>query len=248
VTKDTTFAAWAPDQSIWTPWVKPVLFAHMEPWIPPERPPVPVATRDFSFARLRADQAIVVDLPGEVGIAAGLALAGAGYRPVPLYNALPGNANVIEMNGILMALLNSADHLASLPIAPDAPPAFLLDARRRGEGLTVTPGMFDNRSISLPTDFPSANVLLSRGIRRVLLIQQDRLDPQVDLAHTLRRWQEAGIEIHAKMLDDAQAPTRIDVPKPPRFRLMFYSLLALMGLRQNPMGGFGGVLPVPSAG
>jgi hypothetical protein len=207
-----------------------------------------LVTRDFSFAPLRADQAIVVDLPGEVGIMAALVLAGAGYRPVPLYNALPGDSNVIDMTGILMGLLNTADHLASLTIAADAPPAFLLDARRRGEGASVAPGMFDNRSISLPTDFPSANFLLSRGIRRALLIQQDRLDPQVDLAHTLRRWQEAGIEINGKMLDDAQPPTRIDVPKPPRFRMMFYSLLALMGLRQNPMGGFGGVLPVPSAG
>jgi len=33
--------------------------------------------------------ALVVDLPGAEGVAAGLAFAGRGYRPVPLYNALP---------------------------------------------------------------------------------------------------------------------------------------------------------------
>jgi hypothetical protein len=247
MTKDSVFAAWAPDISIWTPWVKPVVFAHIDRWRS-DLPPSFLNTGDVSWAISRGGQAIVADLPSDIGVTFGVQLARMGYRPVPLYNALPGPANVLEMGAILSALELMAEELAPLPLPADAPPAFLLDARRRGEGIAPSPGMFDNRSISLPTDFPSANLLLSRGIRRVLLIQQNQLDPQADLAHTLRRWQEAGIEIIAKRLDDMNAPARIDVPKPKRFRSMIYNLLATMGLRKNVLGGFGGVLPVPSAG
>ena len=35
---------------------------------------------------------LVLDLPGHSGVTAALVLAAGGYRPVPLYNALPGPA------------------------------------------------------------------------------------------------------------------------------------------------------------
>jgi hypothetical protein len=173
--KDLVFAAWAPDLSIWTPWVKPVLFAHLTEWNSESVPPMQIDTHRFDFVQPGAGGAIVVDLPAEASVLAGLVLAGKGFRPVPLYNALPGPANVIDLTGILSALVMGAEHLEKLQLPGDAPPAFLLDARRRGEGADLLPGRFDNRSVSLPTDFPSANLLLSRGIRRALLIQQIEL-------------------------------------------------------------------------
>ena len=108
--------------------------------------------------------------------------------------------------------------------------------------------MFDNRSISLPTDFPSANLLLSRGIRRIILVQAHFTDPQADLSHTLRRWQEAGLTILAVAIDEPAAPRPITIRRPTAFRLLWYNLLAKLGLKPNPLGGFGGRLPMPSSG
>ena len=72
--------------------------------------------------------------------------------------------------------------------------------------------------------------------------------PQPDLAHTLRRWQEAKIEILLYAIDSALPPARIDVPRPSWFGHVWHNFLVRAGLRRNPMGGFGGYLPVPSQG
>jgi hypothetical protein len=124
----------------------------------------------------------------------------------------------------------------------------MLDANRRvGSGLSLHPGMFDNRSVSLPTDFPSANLLMSRSIKRAILVQADTLRPQEDLAHTLLRWQRAGITIEAINPLNPAAPQKIDVPRPPRFRSLWQRLLATAGLRRHPQGGFGAILPIPTS-
>ena len=203
--------------------------------------------------------ALVADLPGAEGVRRGLALAAAGYRPVPLYNSVPapvvslsaraGEA-VLDVWPVVAALRDGARHLNALTLPPDAPPAFLLDARRRvGDGTgAVRPGSFDNRSVSLPTDFPSANLLLSAGVRRVLLVLRGGDGPQPDLSHTLRRWQDAGLEILALRVDLPDAPRPITVPRPPRFRHLWHALLARLGLRRSPLGGYGGYVPEPSTG
>jgi hypothetical protein len=232
--------------------VKPVLFAHWTP-VPQESPLIPPDQPDVSWTPPpppNGATAIVLDLPGAAGVRVAIALAQQGYRPVPLYNALPrASGAVCDMMPIVLALGEATRTLASLNLAIDAPPAFLLDADRRvGTGVTPTPGMYDNRSVSLPTDFPSANLLLSRGIRSALLVQHTDLSPQADLSHTLVRWQQAGIEIRAVTLLGAErTPMPIIVRKPWLFRVMFQRMVATMGLRRDPLGGFGGVLPIPSS-
>ena len=42
--------------------------------------------------------------------------------------------------------------------------------------------MFDNRWLVFPQDFPSANVLLGRGLKHVSLVQDGRDSPRNDLA------------------------------------------------------------------
>jgi hypothetical protein len=152
----------------------------------------------------------------------------------------------IDMSSITRLLVRGAENASLNALSQQAPPAFLLDSRRRGIDVTCGPGDFDNRSISLPTDFPSANVLLAARIRDVIVIQELGGAPQQDLAHTLRRWQEAGINILTSA--PGGAPQLVVVSKPPRFRHMWYEFLARLGLRKNPIGGFGGFLPLPSAG
>jgi hypothetical protein len=95
--------------------------------------------QDVSGVSKSEKVALVLDLPGEEGVWVGLALVGRGYRPVPLYNALPlpfGVASidpvsqrsvaVVNVLPILSALRQGAEQLANTDIACDAPPAFYL--------------------------------------------------------------------------------------------------------------------------
>jgi hypothetical protein len=125
---------------------------------------------------------------------------------------------------------------------------FLLDADRRTGHGPLTPGRFDNRSLSLPTDFPSAAFLAARGIGDVLLVQRDRRHPQEDLAHTLLRYQQAGLRASGQTLDPPTPPTPIVLAVPRWYRSMFHRFLATFGLQRHALGGFGGTLPEPSAG
>jgi hypothetical protein len=250
MTKQDAFDAWAPSLATWSPWAKPVLFSQMAASATGVIM-APNAPADVSWgADSNRATAMVVDLPGIQGVTLALSLAEIGYRPVPLYNACPepvGDTAIVDVRPIMIALATSASSLVGLNLPTDAPPAFLLDANRN-PGAAALPGQFDNRSISLPTDFPSANLLLSRGIRRVILVQPLRTEPQADLSHTLRRWQDAGLTIVALATQEPASLQPMTIPRPKAFRLLWYSLLAKLGLQSNPLGGFGGQLPMPSSG
>ncbi|HET9384543.1 MAG TPA: hypothetical protein VFO67_05305 [Gemmatimonadales bacterium] len=253
MTRGEIFEVWAPAGALWSAWAKPVLFAHLGP-----RPVLPQSPEIHIDWAHRADgaSAVVVDLPGASGVAVGLHLAQLGYRPVPLYNACPSpdtaagpGQTIVDVEPIMAELFGGTERLSRLTLPPTAPPAFLLDDRRRyGNTITPAPGVFDNRSVSLPTDFPSASRLLAHGIRRVVLVQERSTYPQEDLSHTLVRWQEAGIEVLAVNLSAPGPPRSIVVQKPTMYRRIWQRVLATMGLRRNPLGGFGGLLPVPSTG
>jgi hypothetical protein len=207
---------------------------------------------DVSWVKaIEGAAAIVVDLPGADGIRYGMALAVAGYRPVPLYNACPEALNersLVEVQPIMLGLTAAVMMLKDILLPGDAPPAFLLDSNRRTQRRAPEPGVLDNRSISLPTDYPSGNLLLSRGIGKVVLVQESATAPQADLSHTLRRWQEAGISVFAQSLNASDQARPITVSRPNGFRVLFYNLAATMGLKKSPLGGFGGVLPLPGGG
>jgi hypothetical protein len=290
MSSENIYMEWAGD-SIWSRWVKPVLFAHLSgsviARVMTETPNEPIPADVGGVPRATGTTAILVDLPGAASIATGLALIELGYRPIPLYNSVPvmlpdsstpslplvtrpeaaptqesldllvslslrdeesvrGPRAAVDMFPIVHLLVQSAQNESLKTISPHAPPAFLLDSRRRGIGAVCRPGDFDNRSISLPTDFPSANFMLANRIRDAIVIQEQEGPPQQDLAHTLRRWQEAGLRIMTTMPGGTPQPAVVS--RPPRFRHMWYGLLARLGLRQNPLGGFGGFLPMPSAG
>lgn len=266
-TSDALFRAWAPDGSPWSPWAKPVLFAHYGEVRRALDPSAGGASAEAlaassSPAGGAADlppadgrTAVVVDLPGPASVAAGLRLAKLGYRPVPLFNAVsppgfPGEplaaVAAVDVRPILAALVASAEALSALVLPPEAPPAFLLDhARRTGH---PEPGQFDNRSVSLPTDFPSGHLLQSRGVERVVVAQPGSGQPQEDLRHTLVRWQREGLAILVRPTDPPGPPEPIDVVLPSGFGRVWQRALAVLGLRRYPLGGFGGTLPEPGGG
>jgi hypothetical protein len=260
MTKEEIFSIWAPDASPWSPWAKPVVFAFLDTplshlaatgiapeigWAPPPEEKV----------------ALVLDLPGAEGAMAGLALAARGYRPVPLYNAVPlpwvealvdpttgRPVAAVNVMPIISALRDGAETLAQLSLPADAPPAFLLDADRSGDGRKMLPDEFDNRSISFTTDFPSANFFAAYGIERVMLVQRGRFDPQPDLAHSLRRWQDAGFVLETKQIDSPLPPQRFEVPRPSWYGMMFQRMLSTIGLKRSPVGGFGAWMVSSSGG
>jgi hypothetical protein len=258
--KEQIYALWAPEESAWSRWAKPVLFAHLDSAL--SLIPVTEIAVDVNWAPPPGDKvALVLDLPGPQGALTGVALAARGYRPVPLYNALPSPSGEAPLNPlaggemvavnvlpILSALRSGAEELAKLSLPSDAPPVFLLDANRSGNGQHLQPHEFDNRSISFTTDFPSANFLAFHGIQRAILVQINTVEPQSDLAHTLRRWQDAGFVLKRKRLDLPDPPEIFEVVKPPWYGAMFQRALAAVGLRRARDGGFGAWMPDSSAG
>jgi hypothetical protein len=238
------YKLWAPDESLWSNWVKPVLF--IERGVAPF-PPVDWRQANVAWAPgVDAATAIILDLEEAFPVWMGLALAARGYRPVPLYNGASGPSAIVEVGRIAGALHAAARELAGFSVAPDAPPIFLLDAKRSGGSALVSPGRFDNRWAVFPQDFPSANFMLARGIRAVVLGQASAQAPQPDLAHVLLRWQEAGIQILSCDVRGSMAPTPMRVSRPGHFRSLWYRALVLAGLRRNSAGGFGAVVPQPS--
>lgn len=236
------FEQWAPAESVWSPWAKPVLFTAIDEVVhdapsfaPPEPPPLPDASKRH---------ALVVDLPGQDAVELGAALALRGYRPVPLFNGCHGPSPAVDVVAVVQRLVAALPFVTGRPLAADAPPAFLLDVRRHAPA--PGPGRFDNRWVVLPQDFPSALHLTQHRIRGAVLVQSGRVQPHHDLAHVLLRWQESGLPILACDVAQPQPePHPIEVERPSRFRHAVHALLVASGLRRSSAGGFGGLIPLP---
>jgi len=266
MTLDDIFNLWAPADGRWSPWLKPVLFSWMAgpPFTIVAAPATlatttPIDLSDWNFDWLEpraADTALVLDVPGPEAVALGMHLATLGFRPVPLFNALPSprppgfsadpNDDVapelVDVASIVHALRLASPALAAIPLSPDAPPAFLLDSRRREASRAMTGAYFDNRSLSFPTDFPSANFLLAQTLRRCVVLQRDSQRPQADLAHTLRAWSAGGVRVEVKQAAVPGPPQPCPLSKPPFWQRLHYRLLEVFGYRRSVLGGFGGTL------
>ncbi|MBI5433881.1 MAG: hypothetical protein HZA52_13700 [Planctomycetes bacterium] len=239
------YARWAPDDGAWTPWVKPVLFAVPHTLADEEREAWRAAAeraRGRWTPPRAGDTALVLDLSGPDALALAVECAAHAYRPVPLFNSCLGRNAVVPNEPLRAGLELGVGALAAARLHRDAAPAFVLDSRRSQGG--AKPLMFDNRWRVFAQDFPSANVLLARSIRTVVLVQAGASTPSTDLAHVLLRWQTAGLAIHA--IDLAATPPAlvpIRVAKPAWYGALFQRLLVTLGLRRNAAGGFGEVVP-----
>ena len=251
--KDEIFAAWAPEGAPWSEWVRPVVFAGLQGFVVP----APLVPREAPWADASGRAAIVADVPGPDALALGLGLASRGFQPVVLFNGVPGPAasplasqlvprTLVATSDVGTLLAGGAAALRSLTFAGTAPPAFLLDSRRMASGVKPRPGDFDNRWITLPQDYPSATLLRSRGITDVVVVD-DEGGVADDLRHVLLRWQEGGLTLHRVSPAEGRV-SPLTVARPSRFRSVFYLLVALAGLRTANVGGFGGIVPVPSSG
>src|SRR3954471_3460411 len=97
---EEVFAVWAPNESPWSVWAKPVLFAQMTPVMifeHEQREPLAIDPPPPSLPPASQKVALVIDCPGARSVSLGLAAASVGYRPVPLFNALPGSEGTIAV-------------------------------------------------------------------------------------------------------------------------------------------------------
>ncbi len=264
MTGNELFETWAPNDSTWSPWVSPALFAQIECADGGAEASADAPAPVWHKHKASPESAVVIDLPGADSIRLALVLAERGYRPVPIINASPGPVGlqltflpptnvsrqsvvVLDMSSLVREICIGTAFLQKLSFASDAPPVFILDALRLRGTNPIRDDMFDNRWMVFPQDFPSARFLADKKIKRLTLVQTGKAHPLEDLSHVLLRWQEAGIEIFARASGDTGAPSRITVSKPSRFKVSWYRALATVGLRRSSVGGFGSFIPETSA-
>jgi hypothetical protein len=250
MTKGEVLEIWAPQEATWSRWVKPVLFTFMNPEPLNE---AGGATRDWE-APMDPHTAVFADLPGAEGVEAGLALASKGYRPIPLYNACPhasvdSDANrivtptpaAVDVGPIVASLFKGAEKLRQLNLPASAPPAFLVDANRRGPGYVPRSGTFDNRSVVSALDVPSGALLSEQGVQRVILIQAEPT-PQPDLLYVLLAWQQLGIQILFQRPWVKWAPDPVVLKRPSLLVVLSHKLSSAFGARRNEFGSFGAMV------
>ncbi len=251
--KEEVFEAWAPPGGVWSPWVKPAPFAFLPRTLPPSPAPPRFSTEGVPPILERL--ALLVELPGPLAVIVGLALAEQGYRPVPLFNACPPpwtetgpTPAAVDVDDILAALVERAAQLRMRTISPDAPPAFMVDADRQTPRIPFAPGVFDNRSVVFPTDFPSAAFLGSQDIKGIVLVRYGNGPVAWDLAAALRDWRRGGLPLRSWRLDLPGPPTPRALPRWGFLSEWGKRLWAHLSLRPNPLGGYGGLLSESSGG
>jgi hypothetical protein len=246
-TREELFEMWADPARTWSPWVKPVVFT----WLTAtqlslsdrEQADVPQLA---AFPDASSGTAIVLELTGPTALRFGVALAGRGYQPVPLFNGVPDAGGAfISTESVGRLLVALADDVAGATLLPDAPPVFILDAGRMAEGRLPLPGQFDNRWMVFPQDFPSGRLLQSRGIRRVLAIQRGAAIAE-DLSRVLMGFRKSGMEVQVQEPDGESPPQDAVLARTSWMKNVLFRAMVLARLRRNSAGGFGARVPEPS--
>jgi hypothetical protein len=243
------FEQWAGEHE-WSDWTKPTLFAGVfgaadardgrsGDSLLEEGRALLMRHADSDLTPRGADgsrNCVVVDVQGAGAIAVGAVLAERGFAPIVLCNGVTPSVPANVDNAPIVRALAALG--PGLVIERNPSPAFLLDSRRL-DG-SAKPGRYDNRWITFPQDFPSAARLQAARVKRcIVLAEPDRIAD--DLAHVLRRWQDAGIEI---LSAGGKELARLEIRTPPWYRQVFYRSLALAGMKPNAFGGFGAMIPI----
>lgn len=195
MTEKEIFRIWAPVHSKWSAWVRPVPFVeineHSKQYYSSSiAMPSRCITEEYN-----PDMAVILDLPGEESVIEGLALAGRGYQPIPIFNGTieqQGARATVDNQSVARALCLGADILRNIEISDNALPVFLLDRNRRNR-FKMDVSIFDNSWDVYPQDMPSAEYLINNGIRRILVIGENL---EKDLQKLVYEYQRKKIEIY----------------------------------------------------
>lgn len=188
------YKIWAPFGKKWVDWVRPVPFVELDMQKKPYCVSKLIIPEITCIKEASDRMAVIVDLPGEDSIEMGLALAKAGYRPIPIYNGVREQAGAratVDNQSIEEAILLGAEELVKIQIPEDAPPAFLVDTNRL-QRFKMNDSIFDNSWDVYPQDLPSANYFLSKQINKILVIGHSL---SRDLKEIFYDFQKKGIQI-----------------------------------------------------
>ena len=172
MTNKECYKIWAPTGKKWTDWVRPVPFiaaqADVKGYHAGELSIPNIDLIDASWK----NAAVIVDLPGDESVEMGLALAGKGYRPIPIYNGTIEQKNAratVDNQTVGAALLWGAEILKQIEIDDEALPVFLLDKNRLNR-FKLDASVFDNSWDVYPQDLPSADCFLKNGIHKIIVV------------------------------------------------------------------------------
>jgi len=205
------YKIWAPPESEWTDWVRPVPFVAIGDTYKINRVmKFALPTTDYIDAQ-EENTAIIIDLPDCDSIREGLALAKLGFRPIPLFNGTfeqSGAMALVDNHVIVSALILGASDLKKFDIPQNAPPAFLVDSNRMHR-FKMNASAFDNSWDLYDQDMPSGEYFINKGINRVIVRGQAI---QKDIARILYKFQKCGITI--LFTDGYEKPNVITIKKP----------------------------------
>lgn len=205
------YCVWAPTGKKWVDWVRPVPFVAMNEYSKQYHfSDFSIPTIDFPDDAC-AEAAIIVDLPGVESVKEGIALAKAGYRPIPIYNGTieqQGARATVDNQSVGVGLMLGAVELSKLEISDDALPAFLLDSNRMHR-FKMEIALFDNSWDIYPQDIPSAEYLLQNGVRKIIVIGESL---SKDLKKILYEYQKKKIAI--LLTNGYEAPKKLTLRRP----------------------------------
>lgn len=188
------YEIWAPVGKKWVDWVRPVPFVAMNEYSKMySLSNFIIPTIDFLDEKY-ADAAIIVDLPGAQSVVEGIALAKAGYRPIPIFNGTieqQGARATVDNQSVGAALEWGASELRHIEISDDALPAFLTDSNRMHR-FKMEVSLFDNSWDVYHQDIPSAEYFLNNGIHKIVIIGESL---SKDLKKILYGFQKKKIQI-----------------------------------------------------
>ena len=207
------YRIWAPVGKKWVDWVRPVPFVEIEE-----------CSKGFVFSNFAVpaidyideigkNAAIIVDLPGAESVEEGIALAKAGFRPIPIYNGTIEQQDAratVDNQTVGKALAWGAKKLGEMDLADDARPVFLLD-RNRLNRFKMEISLFDNSWDVYHKDLPSAEYFFENGIREILVVADSVSE---DVKKILYGFQKKQIRIFLKK--GYLPPKKITLHKPLR--------------------------------
>ena len=205
------YRIWAPENTKWTNWVRPVPFVAIDMYNRRNEFNDFCVPQNIYFDKMLKNTVIIIDFPEYQSIEFGIAFAKIGFRPVPVYNGTTEQEGALATTNnysVEGALIWGANELKNIEIDKDANPVFLLD-KNRTNTYKMNPTIFDNSWDIYGQDVPSADYLKNNGIEKVIVIG-DCI--QRDLRKIVYKYQKKGIEIF--LSNGYESPKKVKVKLP----------------------------------
>ena len=208
------YRQWAAASGKWSPWVRPVPFINIGVGRKGFEGPYSLVDlfdgNEDEVKQMSNNTAIILDVPGDKGVMAGLSLAKSGFRPVPLYNGTieqEGARAVSDNKSVSEALLWGTGLVKDMSFQDNAMPVFLLDSNRLNRHKRKRT-LFDNSWDIYAQDMPSAKFLMDNGIEKIVVISEKI---SRDLKDILFKYQKGKLDIYLKKI--YEEPRKIKIRK-----------------------------------